>query len=196
MAFHGVAGLVRVQSLELGSIGRALDLGATGIIVPLVETAADAERAVHATTHAPRGGRSYGMQTSRVGPFDGTPFVVIQIETKASIENVDALAAVKGVDALYIGPADLGLALVGEPADPGSIFDGSHTHSGEMSLAFEAVISACSGAGAMPGLHCDSGEVASLAVGMGFRMTSVAADIGLVGDGLRDQLSKVRNENI
>lgn len=84
LAHYGVPGLVRVESIDLGRIGRALDLGAAGIVIPLVESAQDAERAVHATRHAPRGGRSYGMQTRRVGPFDETPYVVLQVETAGS----------------------------------------------------------------------------------------------------------------
>jgi 4-hydroxy-2-oxoheptanedioate aldolase len=141
LAHYGVPGLVRVESIDLGRIGRALDLGAAGIVVPLVEAAEDAERAVHATRHAPRGGRSFGMQTRRVGPSDERPYVVIQIETVGALSDIDAIAAVDGVDALYVGPADLGLGLVGVASyDVDAIFDGSHEHAAAMSEAFTAVI--------------------------------------------------------
>jgi len=193
MAAYGVGGLVRVESLDLGRIGRALDLGAAGIIVPLVESADDASRAVHATRHASRGGRSYGMQTRRVGPFDEEPYVVIQIETAASVDDIAAIAAIDGVDALYIGPADLGLGLGGTPApDVNEVFDGTHDHAAVLSSAFSAVIEAAADNGVVPGLHCGNGESAARAVEEGFRMTSVAVDLGLVGTGLREQLQAAR----
>jgi 4-hydroxy-2-oxoheptanedioate aldolase len=193
MASYGVPGLVRVESLDLGRIGRALDLGAAGIVVPLVESADDAVRAVHATRHASRGGRSYGMQTRRVGPFDEPPYVVIQVETAASVDDIAAIAAVDGVDALYIGPADLGLALGGNPApDVNEVFDGAHANAGGLSAAFSAVIDAANANGVLPGLHCGNGASSARAVEEGFRMTSVAVDLGLVGTGLREQLHVAR----
>jgi 4-hydroxy-2-oxoheptanedioate aldolase len=194
MASYGVPGLVRVESIELGRIGRALDLGAAGIVVPLVESADDAVRAVHATRHAPRGGRSYGMQTRRVGPFDEPPYVVIQVETAAAVESIDAIAAVNGVDALYIGPADLGLGLGGEPApNVDDVFDGSHPNATALANAFRAVVDAAEANGIVPGLHTASGERSARAVDEGFRMTSVAVDLGLIGVGLREQLETARN---
>ncbi len=194
MANYGVPGLVRVESIDPGRIGRALDLGAAGIVVPLVESVEDAKRAVHATRHAPRGGRSYGMQTRRVGPFDEDPYVVIQVETAAAAENIDAIAAVDGVDALYIGPADLGLGLGGEPApDVEEVFDGTHPNASALTDAFEAVVAAADSAGIVPGLHTASGERSARAVEEGFRMTSVAVDLGLIGAGLRMQLEAARD---
>jgi 4-hydroxy-2-oxoheptanedioate aldolase len=192
LAHYGVPGLVRVESIGLGRIGRALDLGAAGIVIPLVESAQDAERAVHATRHAPRGGRSYGMQTRRVGPFDETPYVVLQVETAGSISDIEAIVAVEGVDALYIGPADLGLGLVGVPApNVESVFDGTHEHATAMSEAFKAVIDAA-GPGVRAGLHCGTGSSAARAVSEGFTMTSVAVDVGLILSGLRHQLATAR----
>lgn len=193
LAYYGVAGLVRVESIDLGRIGRALDLGAAGIVVPLVESAADAARAVHATRHAPRGGRSFGMQTRRVGPFDNEPYVVIQVETAGAVADIDAIASVDGVDALYIGPADLGLGLVGMPApDVDEVFDGTHDHATEMADAFTSVIRAALASGVRPGLHCGNGASSARAIQEGFTMTSVAADVGLVATGLREQLGTAR----
>lgn len=193
MAHYDVPGLVRVESIDLGRIGRALDLGAAGIVVPLVESADDAARAVHATRHAPAGGRSFGMQTRRIGPFDERPYVVIQVETAAAVDDIESIAAVDGVDALYIGPADLGLGLGGQPApDVSDVFDGSHSNSENVSEAFEAVLAAAEASGVRPGLHCGDGSSARLAVERGFKMTSVAADLGLIGNGLNEQLAAAR----
>lgn len=195
MGSYGVPALVRVESIDLGRIGRALDLGAAGIVVPLVETADDAARAVHATRHAPRGGRSYGMQTRRVDPFDEDPFVVIQVETSGAVDDIDAIAAVDGVDALYIGPADLGLGLGGEPApDVDTVFDGTHEHADLLADAFRAVVEAADTHEIIPGLHTGSGGRSARAVEEGFRMTSAAVDLGLIGTGLAKQLAAARND--
>lgn len=193
MAHYGVPGLVRVESLDAGRIGRALDLGAAGIVVPLVDTAADAERAVHATRHAPGGGRSFGMQTRRVGPFDERPYVVVQVETAGAVADIDAIAAVAGVDALYVGPADLGLGLGGQPAaDVNQVFDGTHPLADELGEAFRAVIGAGRANNVVPGLHCGNGPTARRAIEEGFAMTSVAVDLGLIGTGLQEQLGEAR----
>lgn len=193
MAGYGVTGLVRVEAIDLGRIGRALDLGAAGIVVPLVVSADDAARAVHAARHAPRGGRSYGMQTRRVGPFDEEPFVVIQVETAGAVEDIAAIAAVEGVDALYIGPADLGLGLGGSPAaDVNEVWDGDHEHSALLTAAFAKVVEEAEANGIVAGLHCGNGASSARAVAEGFRMTSVAVDLGLIGTGLREQLEIAR----
>ncbi len=193
MASYGVAGLVRVESIDLGRIGRALDLGAAGIIVPLVDTAEDAAAAVHATRHSPRGGRSYGMQTRRIGPFDEEPFVMIQVETAESVDNIDAVAATDGVDGLYVGPADLGLGLGGVPApDVNEVFDGIHPNAGILGDAFKAVVAAASANGITPGLHCGDGASAARAFGEGFTFSAVASDLGLVGAGLLEHLAIAR----
>ena len=194
MAGYGVPGLVRVESIDLGRIGRALDFGAAGIVVPLVDTAEDAARAVQATRYAPRGGRSYGMQTRRVGPFEEDPFVVIQVETANAIDEIDSIAAVDGVDALYIGPADLGLGLGGKPAsDVDAVFDGTHGNAESLARAFRAVVDAADANGIFPGLHTANGESSARAVEEGFRMTSVTSDLGLIGSGVRQHLAAARN---
>jgi 4-hydroxy-2-oxoheptanedioate aldolase len=193
LAHYGVAGLVRVPAIHPTPIGRALDLGASGVIVPLVESADDAERAVAATRYAPSGKRSYGMQTRRVGAFEQEPFVAIQIETAAAVGYVDAIAAVGGVDALYIGPADLGLGLGGEPAaDVNEVFEGTHPLSDELSAAFSAVVAECRGHGIVAGLHVGDGATAARAREHGFTFASVSADVGLIGSGLARELKTAR----
>lgn len=193
LASYGVPGLVRVDSIAVAPIGRALDLGAAGIVVPLVDSADDAERAVAATRYAPAGGRSYGMQTRRVGPFDEQPYVVVQIETAGAVEDIAAIAAVDGVDALYIGPADLGLSLAGVPApDVDEVFDRSHPKAETIGAAFEAVVDAATSNGIVAGLHSGTGARSARAVENGFRMTSVAVDLALIGHGLGDELARAR----
>jgi 4-hydroxy-2-oxoheptanedioate aldolase len=105
---------VRVPGHEAGPIGLALDMGATGVIVPCVDTPEQAQNLVAAAKLPPLGGRSYGGRR----PIDlrGRTYsdsanedtlLVVQIETLRGIENVDKIAAVPGVDALFLGPDDI-----------------------------------------------------------------------------------------
>ena len=186
---YNVPVIIRVPTLDSSAIGRSLDLGAAGIVVPLVETGTEAKAAVSATRHAPKGVRSYGMQTPRLGPFEETPFVVIQIETAASIDNLNAIAAVDGVDALYVGPADLGLGLTGEPEfDLAKALDGG---SG-ISEALIRVVEACRSNGTKAGLHCPNGATAAVASDAGFEMMAVSSDTGSIVSDLRTQLERAR----
>ncbi|MCI0677968.1 MAG: aldolase/citrate lyase family protein [Actinobacteria bacterium] len=191
MAHYDVPGLVRVEAVDPVPIGRALDLGAAGVIVPQVDDVSEAELAVAATRYMPGGRRSFGMQTRRVGAFEGTPYVVIQIETGAALAEAEKIAAVDGVDCLYIGPADLGLSLRGSTAEVGAVYD-ARADDAEMGDAFERVIAACRAGGVAPGVHCLSGAAAAAAHQAGFTVTAVAVDINLIMDGLAAELSAAR----
>lgn len=113
-AKHSKAALVRVPSSDPWVIMRALDLGASGVIVPMVSTAVEAEAARSATRYPPTGLRSYGpLQPAPGDTFksaDG-PVVLIMIETTKGLENVEAIAGVTGIDGLFIGPVDLALGV-------------------------------------------------------------------------------------
>ena len=111
--------LVRPASNDPGLIGRALDTGAGGVIVPLVDTAEQAAEAVRATRYPPRGARSYGPVRSdlRIGPdpaaADESVVVIAMIETARGLANLEEISATPGLDAVYVGPADLCLAVGG-----------------------------------------------------------------------------------
>jgi 2-keto-3-deoxy-L-rhamnonate aldolase RhmA len=112
--------IVRVPSAEHVYIQRALDTGAQGVLVPLVRTAAEAEGIVRATRYPPLGARSYGpLRASHYG-LDNADYlahanenmlVALIVETREALENIDAIAAVPGVDVLYLGLFDLCLSL-------------------------------------------------------------------------------------
>jgi 4-hydroxy-2-oxoheptanedioate aldolase len=195
LASYGVPSLARVEALDEARIGRALDLGADGVVIPLVASADDARRAVAASRYAPGGTRSYGVQTRRVPALGGAvPVCWIQIETAGAMGQLEEIASIDGVDGLYVGPADLGLALVGEPAaDVPSVFEGTHPHAEEMETAFDQVVAACRSAGIVAGLHCGTGEAAVIAAQHGFTASAVAADTGLIGAGLTHELDIARS---
>jgi 4-hydroxy-2-oxoheptanedioate aldolase len=169
-------GMVRVAANDLTQIGRALDAGAVGVIVPLVNSAEEAARAVAATRYPPAGIRSYGPTRAmlRIGPApadtNDTVIVLAMIETREGLANVEAIAATPGIDGLYIGPSDLTIAVGGTaPGDP-SVVD-----------AFEAALvrirQACEANGIAAGLHTRSGEEAAKRISDGFTLLTVAGDI-------------------
>ncbi|PRX99700.1 HpcH/HpaI aldolase family protein [Allonocardiopsis opalescens] len=169
-------GLVRVESNDAAPIGRALDAGAGGVIVPLIDTAEDAAAAVAATRYPPHGIRSYGPMRSmlRVGPkpaeADAATLVLAMIETRRGLENVEAICATPGLDGIYLGPSDLRLAVGGATStDPAvdEVFD----------AAVLRVRKAAEAAGIAAGIHTPAGEVAARRLAEGFTFATVASDL-------------------
>lgn len=110
----GAAAIVRTGWIDEAMIMRALDLGALGVIVPMVSTAADARRMAAALRYPPEGSRSYGATRPRhASPAEANRDVIglAMIETAEGLENVEEIAATPGVDGLFVGPADLALSL-------------------------------------------------------------------------------------
>ena len=112
--------LVRVPPSDPVFIQRALDIGALGLMVPLVKTAAEAQDIVSATRLPPEGRRSLGPLRASNYTFDNEDYynrvndnilVALILETKEAVDNLEEIAAVPGIDALYIGQWDLSLAL-------------------------------------------------------------------------------------
>ena len=110
--------LVRVPWLEPGILMKTLDAGAYGVICPMVNTREDAQKLVAWTHYAPRGTRSFGpVRALLYGGADypkhanDTIVVFAMIETAQALDNLDAILSVEGLDAIYIGPSDLSLAL-------------------------------------------------------------------------------------
>jgi 4-hydroxy-2-oxoheptanedioate aldolase len=109
--------LVRVSWNNPGEVMRAADAGAMGVICPTVNTKAECEQFVGALRYAPQGYRSLGPNRARflgddyTAKSNETILAIAQIETASGLENVEAIASVKGLDMLYIGPSDLGLSI-------------------------------------------------------------------------------------
>jgi 4-hydroxy-2-oxoheptanedioate aldolase len=170
------AGLVRVEASELRLIGRALDGGAAGVIVPLVDTAQQAAAAVAATRYPPAGRRSYGPARSalRIGPrpadANATVLVFAMIETAEGLANVEAICATPGLDGVYVGPSDLCLAV-------GGAFPGDPAVAGQFERALEAVRQAAKAAGLAAGIHTSDGETAARRLAEGYTFASVASDL-------------------
>ncbi|GLR68263.1 aldolase [Acidocella aquatica] len=110
----GTRSMVRVGWNDPMQIMRALDLGAFGVIVPMVSTAAQARIAAEATRYPPHGIRSFGPVRNYYaapGAAAPEPLCFVMIETAEAMENLDEIAATPGVDGLFVGPVDLALSL-------------------------------------------------------------------------------------
>lgn len=169
-------GLVRVQSKDPAVIGQALDAGAHGVIVPLVDSASDAAAAVAAAKYPPVGIRSYGPMRSqlRIGPTpaeaDQATVVLAMIETAEGLAHVEEIVAVAGLTGLYVGPSDLALALGARwPGDP------------EIEESFRAALARIRRAADERGLpviiHTPDGATARRRLEEGFTGVTVASDL-------------------
>ena len=147
IAGGGSVGLVRVARNEPFPIGQALDLGAAGVIVPMVESGEEAARAVAACRYAPDGVRSFGAL--RAGAGD-RPLCLVMIETRAGLEAAEEIAATPGLDGIYAGPSDLALSLGLQPT--------IRLEHPPVLEALETVRAACAAAGIVAGVHCLAAE--------------------------------------
>lgn len=187
----GGIGVVRVEANHPTPIGRALDAGATAVIVPLIDDAEQAAAAVAAARYAPYGIRSYGPMRSglRIGPrpaeANERTVVLAMIETAAGLQNVESICATPGLDGIYVGPSDLSLALGAEfPNDPAI--------ESEFAEALERIQRAATGAGIAAGIHTPDGETARLRLGQGFTLASIASDLVHLEAAARAHLATVR----
>ncbi|ALE72757.1 MULTISPECIES: aldolase/citrate lyase family protein [unclassified Pseudonocardia] len=188
----GVASMVRVQANDAFWIGQALDTGARGVIVPMVDTVADAESAVAATRYPPVGRRSYGPMRAqlRVGPTpavaDDEVACLVMIETPDGLANVKDIAAVPGVDGLYVGPSDLRLALGGKTSTDPDLDE-------RFEEALTAILAAANAAGIACGIHCPDGATAARRLAQGFSYASVACDVVHLEQAAKAHLDAARN---
>ena len=190
---RGVTPVTRVAALDPHAISTSLDMGALAVIVPMVETAEQAAMLVSACRFPPVGTRSAGPTRAiyRMG-LDltdlGRVAAVAMVETARGLENVEAIAAVPGLDAVYVGPGDLAISL-GLPVLPG---DRSAAEAAVQAAALERVLSACRAAGVVAGIYAGTGAAARRHIDQGFQMVTVAWDAGLLEDGGRAELDVAR----
>lgn len=183
---------VRVAWNEPADIMRALDLGAYGIIVPLVNNAEEAAKAVAACRYPPVGMRSSGPV--RAAHYGGAGYqaaandeivVMAMIETKEGIENLEAICATPGLDAVYIGPADLSYALGLEPR--GDNPDPLHLET------CNKILATAHKHGIKAVMHCASGAFAADAVKRGFDMVMLTSDLACMVAGAQAQLNAFKD---
>jgi len=181
----------RVPWNEPGIIGKVLDAGAMGVIIPMVNTVEQAEAAVAACRYAPLGSRSHGpIRAARVnGPdYPATAndrvACIPMIETTEALSNLDDILDVPGIDAVYVGPADLSLTLGLPPA-------GDHDDA-SFNEALDVIVAACTKREIIAGIHANPG-LTQKRVAQGFRMVTVSSDLMALATGLASDVASSRS---
>jgi len=181
--------VVRVTSNDFGKIGRALDGGASGVIVPLVETATQAEAAVSAARFPPRGTRSFGTTRQDLGSLsreqlDRRSLVFVMIESAEGLANAAEIAAVPGLSGIFVGPADLSISLGLEPM---AAFEGD-----QLVEQFATLLDVCDSAGVVLGAPGLTADAAKRWQRYGCRFISGANELQLLKEASESFLSELR----
>ncbi len=175
------APMARVRANDFGAIGRLLDRGAQGIIVPLVNTAEEARAAAHALRYPPLGGRSWGpfLATYLGADYDQAGeaeiFLAVQIESAEAVAQAEAIMAVEGIDGCWIGPKDLARSLGVDVNTP----KGASTHE----AAILQVLAACRATGKIAGIDGGTEANGRRWLDHGFQFVSVTNDSWLISNG-------------
>jgi 2-dehydro-3-deoxyglucarate aldolase len=191
----GVAPLVRLTSNNEDQIKRVMDAGAHGIVVPMVNNADDAAKAVAATRYAPVGTRGVGLARAQGYGFDfqeylswqsdseDGPIVIVQIEHKDAVCNLEAILNTQGVDAFIVGPYDLSCSL-GIP--------GQFNHP-EFEQTMDQIIDIGNKMGAVSGLHVVEPDVKKLnnAIKSGYKFIAYSVDIRMLDVSARSAMNEI-----
>jgi 4-hydroxy-2-oxoheptanedioate aldolase len=186
--------IVRVLWNEPGIIGQSLDAGAAAVIVPMVNSKAEAEAAVRSAKYPPLGGRSWGgytaFQTYGMSPADylkkanALTQLFAMIETQAALDEVDEIAAVPGLDGLFVGPSDLSLAL-----SKGAGIDRTAKHTLD---AMKRIATAAQKNNLVAGAFAGTADIIKAYAAMGFTFMAGAVDVDLLQAGAENLMKAVK----
>lgn len=187
-----VTPLVRVAANETDQIGKALDAGAEGVIVPMVSTVDDARKAVSACFYPPLGQRSCGPM--RPAMLEGVGYLataneeiacILMIETEQGLRNVEKIAEVPGVTGLFVGPVDLCYGLGLSPMD---------FTNARFTEAVGRILAACRHCELVAGMFGYSPKMAKKYLESGFNFASAGTDISFLREGAMRALSVARGD--
>jgi 4-hydroxy-2-oxoheptanedioate aldolase len=183
--------VVRVPWLEPGILMKTLDAGAYAVICPMVNTQEDAQKLVAYTHYAPRGTRSFGpiralLYSGADYPVAANDTIVTfaMIETAQALDNLDEILSVEGLDAIYIGPSDLSLALGCTPT-----FDDLDPRAAQ---AVDHILARAQAHGVVAGIHNGTPEAALKRIAKGFQFVTVSSDARLMAAGAQQVMSQMR----
>jgi 4-hydroxy-2-oxoheptanedioate aldolase len=169
--------VARVHQNNFYAIGRALDRGALGIVVPMVNSPDEARSAAFAMRYPPSGGRSFAdnLAVHYGSNYDTWAnrevFLAVQIETTQAAANAEEIMAVEGVDACWIGPMDLALSI--------GVAPGAQAHED----AILGVLDACLKTGKIPGIFAPDAVTARRRLEQGFLFVTASSDGALISEG-------------
>jgi 4-hydroxy-2-oxoheptanedioate aldolase len=183
--------VVRVPWLDPGILMKVLDAGAYAVICPMVNTKDDAAKLVAATHYPPRGTRSFGpVRALLYGGADypthanDTVIAFAMIETSQALDNLDEILSVEGLDAVYIGPSDLSLALGCTPT-----FDDVDKPVAE---AIDHILARAKAYGVVAGIHNGAPKAALARIAKGFQFVTVSSDARLMAAGAQQIVAAMR----
>jgi 2-keto-3-deoxy-L-rhamnonate aldolase RhmA len=189
----GIAVIVRVPEIRRESILKPLDSGASGLLVPQVNTAKEAEEVIRHAKYPPAGNRGVGLRRAhslyaRVSAAEylqkanENTFIAVQAESPEAIKNIDEIAAVDGVDCIFVGPFDLSVSM----GIPGQL-----THPREVE-AIEKVLEACRRHKKISGILMFETEILSEWIKKGVRFAVYSSDISLLADAALKSVNELK----
>jgi 4-hydroxy-2-oxoheptanedioate aldolase len=195
MGASDTAPMVRIPWNTPENFKRVLDAGAWGVVVPMVNSREDAERAVAAARYTPQGSRSVGggrfpmsFDTAAGEYFrnaNDEVLVVLQIEHITGVENADAILSVPGVDACFIGPNDLAASMglgLGVPLE---------SDEPRLVEAIAEIREACVRNGVAPGIHCSGAAGVNRRIAEGFQFCAMSSELWYMLSGLRNDIAEL-----
>jgi 4-hydroxy-2-oxoheptanedioate aldolase len=188
---HDVPAFVRIPWKTNFSVAmHAVDYGAQGVIVPMVDTAEEAADVVRALRYPPEGERSWAPVRARLLLDNYSPakanehvFCFVMIETRSGLDHVDEILSVPGVDGAYVGPNDLSVSHGGPPLPT--------SKNPLLCELAQRVLEACKRSGRVAGFHADGPDEALYWAGQGFQVLNVSTDAGLIAAGSAANVAKI-----
>ncbi len=189
---YGAVPFIRVSGNDDGIIKRALDAGPLGVMIPMVNTKADAQKAVSACKYSPQGVRGIGPGRASLFGLHLAEYtaqanqeimVLLQAEHKDAVDAIDEILSVAGIDVIFVGPLDLScsMGLIGQPNHPA------------VEAAVAKVLEAAQRHGVVPGIFCMDAREALRRAEQGFRFIAVGLDSKFLAASAAQALESVRS---